>query len=108
MGRIFREFSVTIIISIFASGVVSLTLTPLMCARLLAQRGHGTKKTWMERVIGGVEQRVLGVYGDRSGSSFAISVFRPSPGSIVCWARSICSLVPKSFLPVATAASCSA
>ena len=33
MGRIFREFSVTIIISIIASGIVSLTLTPLMCAR---------------------------------------------------------------------------
>ena len=31
MGRIFREFSVTIIISIIASGIVSLTLTPLMC-----------------------------------------------------------------------------
>src|SRR5438552_14735986 len=63
MGRIFREFSVTIIISIIASGIVSLTLTPLMCARLLSQRGHGTKKTWLERVIGGVEQRVLGLYG---------------------------------------------
>src|SRR5262249_46282572 len=38
MGRIFREFSVTIIISIFASGIVSLTLTPLMCARMLGER----------------------------------------------------------------------
>src|SRR5204862_6988407 len=63
MGRIFREFSVTIIVSIFASGIVSLTLTPLMCARMLGDRGHGTKKTWLERVIGGVEKRVLGVYG---------------------------------------------
>ena len=41
MGRIFREFSITIIVSIFASGIVSLTLTPLMCARLLGKRGHG-------------------------------------------------------------------
>ena len=31
MGRIFREFSITIVISILASGLVSLTLTPLMC-----------------------------------------------------------------------------
>ena len=46
IGRIFREFAVTIIVSIIASGIVSLTLTPLMCARLLGQRGHGTKKTW--------------------------------------------------------------
>src|ERR1700753_4461027 len=60
MGRIFREFSLTIVISIFASGIVSLSLTPLMCARMLAQRGHNEKKTFIERVIGGVEQRVLG------------------------------------------------
>jgi HAE1 family hydrophobic/amphiphilic exporter-1 len=39
MGRIFREFSVTIIVAIFASGLVSLTLTPMMCSRLLANRG---------------------------------------------------------------------
>src|SRR6202795_2058903 len=48
IGRIFREFSITIIVSIFASGVVSLTLTPLMCSRLLASRGAGAKRTWME------------------------------------------------------------
>ena len=41
IGRIFREFAVTIVVSIFASGLVSLTLTPLMCARLLRTRGHG-------------------------------------------------------------------
>jgi HAE1 family hydrophobic/amphiphilic exporter-1 len=40
VGRIFREFAVTIIVSIFASGLVSLTLTPLMCARLLEERGE--------------------------------------------------------------------
>ena len=61
MGRIFREFSITIVISIIASGVVSLTLTPLMTSRLLANRGAGAKKTWMERVIGGIEHRVLGI-----------------------------------------------
>src|SRR5438128_4572380 len=63
VGRIFREFAVTIVVAIFASGLVSLTLTPLMCARLLKDRGHGSKRTWMERVIGGVEKRVLGLYG---------------------------------------------
>ena len=61
VGRIFREFAITIVIAIFASGLVSLTLTPLMCARLLKARGEGSKKTWMERVIGGIEKRVLGV-----------------------------------------------
>src|SRR5438874_3785891 len=64
VGRIFREFAVTIVVSIIASGVVSLTLTPLMCARMLGQRGKGTKKTLIERVIGGIERRVLAAYSN--------------------------------------------
>ncbi len=39
LGRIFREFAITIIVAILASGLVSLTLTPLMCSRILAERG---------------------------------------------------------------------
>src|SRR5439155_6436865 len=62
VGRIFREFAVTIVVSIIASGVVSLTLTPLTSARMLPQRGKATNKTWVERVIGGIEQRVLAAY----------------------------------------------
>ncbi len=63
IGRIFRELSITIVVAILASGIVSLTLTPMMCSRLLGRRGEGVHKTWVERVIGGVEQRVLGFYG---------------------------------------------
>src|SRR5207247_1121122 len=59
VGRIFREFAVTIVVAIFASGLVSLTLTPLMSARMLSDRGEGSRKTWMERVVGGVEERGL-------------------------------------------------
>ena len=64
MGRIFREFSITIVVAIFASGIVSLTLTPLMCARMLSSRGKGVRKTFLERVVGGAEHRVLNVYGN--------------------------------------------
>ncbi len=49
LGRIFREFAITIIVAIFASGLISLTLTPLMCARMLKERGPGHKKSWTER-----------------------------------------------------------
>ena len=38
VGRIFREFAVTIAVAIVLSGFVSLTLTPMLCARVL--RGH--------------------------------------------------------------------
>src|SRR5207245_350340 len=63
VGRIFREFSITIIVSIFASGIVSLTLTPLMCSGLLQERGARAKKNWIERVIGGTEKSMLSVSG---------------------------------------------
>ena len=100
-GRIFREFSVTIVISIIASGLVSLTLTPLMTSRLLGKRGAGTRKTWMERVIGGIERRVLNVYGKSLGF-----FLRQRWISAVVWAVCLAGtaylfyIVPKSFLPV--------
>ena len=100
VGRIFREFAITIVIAIFASGLVSLTLTPLMCARLLKERGEGSKKTWMERVIGGIEKRVLAMYG---GSLWWFLRHRwISPVIwVVCLAGTIWlfMLVPKAFLP---------
>ena len=63
LGRIFREFSVTIIVAILASGLVSLTLTPLMCARILGERAAGHKRTRMERWTGDFLKRVIAWYG---------------------------------------------
>jgi hydrophobic/amphiphilic exporter-1 (mainly G- bacteria), HAE1 family len=100
VGRIFREFAITIVIAILASGLVSLTLTPLMCARLLKERGHGSGQTWMERVIGGIERRILGWYG---GSLWWF--LRHRWISPVIWAICLAGtiwlfmLVPKTFLP---------
>ncbi|HKG77850.1 MAG TPA: efflux RND transporter permease subunit, partial [Pyrinomonadaceae bacterium] len=100
VGRIFREFAITIVIAILASGLVSLTLTPLMCARLLKERGEGSRKTWMERVIGGIEKRILGWYG---GSLWWF--LRHRWISPVIWAICLAGtiwlflLVPKTFLP---------
>ena len=37
LGRLFREFSVTICVAILISGVVSVTLTPMLCSRFLRQ-----------------------------------------------------------------------
>src|SRR5260370_25596224 len=63
LGRIFREFSATIIIAILASGLVSLTLTPLMCARILGERKAGHKRARMERWTGDFIKRVIAAYG---------------------------------------------
>lgn len=37
VGRLFREFAITLAVAILISAVVSLTLTPMMCARMLSQ-----------------------------------------------------------------------
>src|SRR6266700_252158 len=63
LGRIFREFSVTIIVAILASGLISLTLTPLMCARILGERRAGHKRARMERWTSDFIQRVIAAYG---------------------------------------------
>ena len=75
VGRIFREFAVTIVVSILASGLVSLTLTPLMCARLLSERGHGARADVDGAGDGGVEHRVLGVYGRSLAGSCGVARF---------------------------------
>ena len=101
MGRIFREFSITIVISILASGLVSLTLTPLMTSRLLGRRGAGAKKTWMERGFGALEHRVLDVYG-RSLWFFLRNRWISAIAWVACLAGTayLFYVAPKSFLPV--------
>jgi HAE1 family hydrophobic/amphiphilic exporter-1 len=101
MGRIFREFSITIVISILASGIVSLTLTPLMTSRLLSNRGKEAKKTWMERVFGTIERRVLDVYG-RYLWFFLRNRWISAVTWVVCLAGTayLFYVVPKAFFPV--------
>lgn len=41
VGRVFREFALTISVAILVSGFVSLTLTPMLCARVLKRPDHG-------------------------------------------------------------------
>src|SRR5947208_10321559 len=62
LGRIFREFAITIIVAIFASGLISLTLTPLMCARLLREHEPGHRQSWMERFTNSFFQPILRFY----------------------------------------------
>jgi multidrug efflux pump len=62
VGRLFREFAVTLAVTILVSAVVSLTLTPMMSARLLkskADQKEGRFYKWSERVY----ERVIQGYG---------------------------------------------
>ena len=49
VGRLFREFAVTLSTAIIVSMVISLTTTPMMCAHLLKPRQEGEKHNWFYR-----------------------------------------------------------
>jgi hydrophobic/amphiphilic exporter-1 (mainly G- bacteria), HAE1 family len=49
LGRLFKEFAVTITVAILISGVVSVTLTPMLCSRFL-KAAHEEKRGWFYNV----------------------------------------------------------
>src|SRR6185437_5880921 len=49
VGRMFREFAVSIAVAIMISGFVSLTLTPMLCARVLRGHHEGEKQNFVLR-----------------------------------------------------------
>src|SRR6266481_5020622 len=51
VGRVFREFAVSIAVAIVISGFVSLTLTPMLCARVLRSHREGEKQNVVLRVF---------------------------------------------------------
>jgi multidrug efflux pump subunit AcrB len=64
VGRLFREFAVTISMTILVSGFVSLTLTPLLCSRLLGLAGRRRPSAQRERwaafdAVRGLYERTL-------------------------------------------------
>ncbi|MBS1158725.1 MAG: acrB [Proteobacteria bacterium] len=66
VGRLFREFSITLAVAILISAVVSLTFTPMLCGRLLkrvpaAQHGHFFRITGnlIDRTIAGYDRLLL-------------------------------------------------
>ena len=60
VGRLFREFAMTVAIAVTVSAVVSLTLTPMMCSRFL--KHHSTEHGWFYRVIERFFELLLGGY----------------------------------------------
>jgi multidrug efflux pump len=62
VGRLFREFAVTLSVTILVSAGVSLSLTPMMCAKLLKHRKEGEKGRFYE-VSEDYFNRVIAFYG---------------------------------------------
>ncbi len=60
VGRLFREFAVTVGVSVLISGAVSLSITPMLCSRLLKpSHEHGKLFDWSERVFDSVRDTYM-------------------------------------------------
>ncbi len=99
VGRMFREFALTLSIAVVVSAVVSLTLIPMLCARLLRpHRGAAaTPKSWLDRF----DERVVGLYMKSLGFVLA----RERATLLVTLATVVATVwlyvhVPKGFLPL--------
>ncbi len=99
VGRLFREFAVTLSIAIAISLVVSLTITPVMCSRLLRHRPAG-QRSWLYRFS---EHGFMGLRGLYE-TSLGVALRHPALTLLVL-AATICLnvhlfiVVPKGFFP---------
>ncbi|TCC04790.1 MdtB/MuxB family multidrug efflux RND transporter permease subunit [Kosakonia quasisacchari] len=100
VGRLFREFAVTLAIAILISAIVSLTLTPMMCARMLSaeslrkqNRFSRASERFFERVIAGYG-RLLSKVLNHPWLTLSVAVGTLLL-SIMLWV-----VIPKGFFPV--------
>ena len=100
VGRLFREFAITLAIAILISAVVSLTLTPMMCARLLHHTPPGQQGRFY-RASGAFFDRVIARYGiwlnwvlDRQGATLLVAA------ATLALTVLLYVFVPKGFFPV--------
>src|ERR1035438_7500604 len=66
VGRLFREFAITLSATILISAVVSLTLTPMMCSRLLHHKSE-SEQSWFYRKSERVFEALMAFYGPTLG-----------------------------------------
>jgi multidrug efflux pump len=99
VGRLFREFAVTVSIAILISGLVSLTVTPMLCAWLIKpdhDRQHGRFYRWSERGFQAVTNgyaRCLDVVLARRTLMLLVTV---GTLALTLW---LYTITPKGFLP---------
>ncbi len=100
VGRLFREFAVTLAVTILVSAGVSLTLTPMMCAKLLKHRKEGEKGRFYE-ITEEYYNRIIAFYG----RTVKIVLRHQTATLLVTFGTLVLTLflyvvVPKGFFPV--------
>ena len=98
VGRLFREFAMTLTIAVLVSALVSLTLTPMMCSRFLRGEhgGHGRLYRFMEAIFEGMVR-----FYDRTLEIVLRHQFLTLLSFLATMALSVCLYVyiPKGFFP---------
>ena len=99
VGRIFKEFAVTLSVAVLISMVVSLTVTPMMCSRLLQQE-KGRKHNWFYRVSEAAFDSLHDTYASslRWVLRNQLLMLGVTMGT-VCLAIYLYVVVPKGFFP---------
>jgi multidrug efflux pump len=100
VGRLFREFAVTLAITILVSAVVSLTLTPMMCSKLLKHRPEAdqsrfyrtTEKAWNGLI--GVYDKTLQWVLRRQTPTLLVAMGTLALTFFLFW------IIPKGFFPI--------
>ena len=105
LGRLLHEFAVTITASILVSGVVSLTLTPMLCSRFLKEtvgsahahdQPHGMLYQWSEKMFDGLHglyERTLHVSMRHRGLVLAIALL------MAVLTGALVKILPQGFIP---------
>ena len=100
VGRLFREFAVTLAVTILISAVVSLTLVPMLCAKILKHYTPEQESGFARRSHAFIE-RVIAAYGrwlswvlDRQGATLIVAIATLAL-TIVLYV-----VIPKGFFPV--------
>jgi len=100
VGRLFREFAVTLSVTILISAIVSLTLTPMMSARLLRHKPE-SQQSWFYRTSEQIFEAVIAWYGKT-----VQIVLRHQPMTLFVFLVTLFAtvylyvIVPKGFFPV--------
>jgi HAE1 family hydrophobic/amphiphilic exporter-1 len=99
LGRLFREFAVTIGVAVLASGVISLTLTPMLCSRFLKAAGNRqpgrfyvASERFFRWMIRGYKRGLTWFLGHRRGTMLFLAVVM----ALTFW---LFKIVPKGFIP---------
>ena len=100
VGRLFREFAVTLAVTILVSAGVSLTLTPMMSAKLLKHRKQGEKGRFYE-VTEDYYNRIIAFYGRtvKSVLKHQTATLLVTFGTLIL-TLFLYVIVPKGFFPV--------